>query len=258
MPLNTPLRDWQGRRVWILGGSTGIGASLARALSAGGARLALSARRAEVLQALATELAPAEVHVLPLDVTDQVALAAAVETLARRWGGFDLVVVMAGNYLPLHPGNLDSAAAEQLLATNLRGPLNVLACILPHLLAARGGGLALVASVAGYRGLPRSLVYGPTKAAVINLAESLYLELHAQGIGVWLINPGFVSTPLTAQNDFPMPCLISADEAARQILRGLARGEFEIHFPRRFTTVLKLLRLLPYRWYFPLVEKITR
>jgi NAD(P)-dependent dehydrogenase (short-subunit alcohol dehydrogenase family) len=114
-----------------------------------------------------------------------------------------------------------------------------------------------VSSVAGYGGLPTSLVYGATKAALINLTETLYLDLAPRGIGVYLINPGFVKTPLTDRNTFRMPALISADEAAAEILAGLARGCFEIHFPRRFTRWLKLLRVLPYRWYFALVHKGT-
>ncbi len=258
MPLNTPIREWAGKRVWIIGASTGIGASLARALLQSGARLALSARRGELLQSLAAEFPAENVAVLPLDLTDRVALKSAWHTLRERWGGCDLVVVMAGDYVPMSAFTLDQEAAERLLRVNLHGPLQVLECVLPDLLAAGAGGLALVSSVAGYRGLPRSLVYGPGKAAVINLAESLYLEVRPRGLGVWLINPGFVATPLTAQNDFPMPCLITAEEAAREILRGFARGEFEIHFPKRFTRTLKLLRLLPYRWYFALVRRITQ
>lgn len=257
MPLNTPVKVWNGKRVWIVGASTGIGASLARALLRAGARLALSARRGELLHALAAEFPAGQTTVLPLDITDKVGLLAAWAALRERWGGCDVVVVMAGDYVPMGPETLEHDAAENLLRVNLHGPLQVLECVLPDLLAAGAGNIALVSSVAGYRGLPRSLVYGPGKAAVINLAESLYLEVQPKGLGVWLINPGFVATPLTAQNDFPMPCLITAEEAANEILRGFARGDFEIHFPKRFTRVLKLLRVLPYRWYFALVRRIT-
>ena len=117
--------------------------------------------------------------------------------------------------------------------------------------------IALVSSVAGYRGLPKSLVYGPTKAAVINLAETLYLDLQPKGIGVCVINPGFVRTPMTDQNDFKMPALIEPGEAAEEIVKGLERGEFEIDFPKRFTRFLKFLRVLPYGQYFPAVRKAT-
>ena len=129
------------------------------------------------------------------------------------------------------------------------------------LLQAAGAGraphLSLVASVAGWRALPQSLAYGPTKAALINLAENLFLDLRPQGVGVSLINPGFVDTPLTAQNQFSMPALLTPEQAAQAIVRGWERGQFELHFPKRFTGVLKLMRCLPYRWYFPLVHRFT-
>jgi short-subunit dehydrogenase len=124
-------------------------------------------------------------------------------------------------------------------------------------MAQGSGGIALCSSVAGYRGLPTSLVYGPTKAALINLAETLWLDLSSRGLGVWLINPGFVRTPLTDRNEFRMPALISAEEAARHILDGFASGRFEIHFPKRFTRWLRVLRLLPYGLYFRLVRRAT-
>jgi short-subunit dehydrogenase len=135
--------------------------------------------------------------------------------------------------------------------------LRMLDVVLPSLLSQHRGHVSLVASVAGYRGLPQSLAYGPTKAALIHLAEALYLDLQSSGIGVSVVNPGFVETPLTAQNDFHMPALIQPQEAARQMLAGWAAGDFEIHYPRRFTRVLKFLRCLPYRLYFQAVRKAT-
>lgn len=259
-PLNPPLRDWPGRRVWIVGASSGIGAATARLLHREGAMLALSARSAPALQALAEELGgvgDASAQLLPLDITDAQAVAAAARRLLASWGQIDLVLVMAGTYQPMRADSLDLGAARAMLETNLIGPFNLLAALTPALLAQRRGAIALVASVAGYGGLPRALAYGPSKAALINLAESLYLDLHPRGIGVHLISPGFVATPLTAANDFHMPALISAEQAAREILRGLARGDFEIHFPRRFSRTLKLLRLLPYRAYFAAVRRAT-
>ena len=123
---------------------------------------------------------------------------------------------------------------------------------------ARGAGhISLVGSVAGYRGLPNSLAYGPTKAALINLAETLYLDLHGRGIGVSLVNPGFVQTPLTAGNDFAMPALLTPQQAATAILKGWARGNFEIHFPKRFTLWLQALRILPNRVFFQLVRRVA-
>ena len=129
--------------------------------------------------------------------------------------------------------------------------------MLPTLLKQSYGGIGIVSSVAGFSGLPKALVYGPSKAALINLCESLYFDLSRRGNAVYLINPGFVKTPATANNDFVMPGLISADEAAREILSGMERGQFHIHFPKRFTNWLRLARLLPYRWYFYLIHKVT-
>jgi short-subunit dehydrogenase len=148
-------------------------------------------------------------------------------------------------------------AAKHLVETNLNGPLNCLDAVLPVLLAQGKGALGIVSSVAGLSGLPQALIYGPTKAALINLCESLYLDLRPCGIGVYLINPGFVATPLTAQNEFAMPALITAETAAREIILGIERGDFHIHFPKRFTNWLRLLRLLPYRLYFWLIHKGT-
>jgi NAD(P)-dependent dehydrogenase (short-subunit alcohol dehydrogenase family) len=210
------------------------------------------------LRAVAADFDPAKSCILPLDITSLEQVGRAEQSLCAQWAGYDLVIVMAGDYRPMHAWDFELGAVEHVLAVNLHGPLNVLAQVLPRLLAQRSGGLALVSSVAGYRGLPKSLAYGPSKAALINLAESLYFDLTPRGIGVYLINPGFVRTPLTAQNDFEMPALITADEAAAEIIRGFARGDFEIHFPRRFSRVMKLLRHLPYRWYFSLIARKTR
>ena len=258
MPLNPKIVHWRDLRVWIIGASSGIGESLARALASRGARLALSGRRAERLMALAADCGQNASLVLPLDITDAASVASATDALRRKWQGCDLVIVMAGDYVPLSAENFALAPARGLIEVNLQGPLNVLAALLPDILEGKPTGIALVSSVAGYRGLPRSLVYGPGKAAVINLAESLYLDLHPRGCGVWVINPGFVRTPLTAQNEFDMPFIISAEEAAAQIMAGFARGEFEIHFPKRFSRLLKFLQLLPYSLYFRLVARITR
>ena len=140
---------------------------------------------------------------------------------------------------------------------NQTGALHVVAAVVPAMLSAARDGrsphLSLVASVAGLRGLPQSLAYGPTKAALINLAETLFLDLRPKGVAVSVVNPGFVATPLTAQNNFHMPALLTPAQAAQAMLQGWQRGAFQIHFPRRFTAWLQLLRVLPYRWYFALV-----
>ena len=253
--LNRPIRDWQGKRVWIVGASTGIGAALARQLHAAGARLALSARNREKLTQLSAGWSDA--LFLPLDVTDPPALEQAGKRIIDAWDGIDLVVLNAGSYSAVRAWELESQAARQTVETNLLGVINGVIAVLPAMLARGSGAIAIVGSVAGYHGLPNAIVYGATKSALINLSETLYLDLQPKGIDVFLISPGFVETPLTAQNRFRMPALISADEAARRIVGGFAKGNFEIHFPKRFTLWLKLLELLPYRLYFALVRRFT-
>lgn len=253
--MNRKLDDWRDQRVWIIGASSGIGAATARLLLEQGARLALSARNANALNNVAVD--HPEALVLPLDITNATSLLEARNTILARWGGIDLVLIVAGNYQKMRADNFDLAAARQLVETNLNGPLNCLNAVLPLLLEQGQGGIGIVASVAGLSGLPQALIYGPTKAALINLCESLYLDLHQCGISVYLINPGFVATPLTAGNDFAMPALITAETAAQELLCGIERGEFHIHFPKRFTNWLRLLRLLPYRLYFWLIHRVT-
>jgi NAD(P)-dependent dehydrogenase (short-subunit alcohol dehydrogenase family) len=255
MALNPPIRDWAGLRVWIVGGSSGIGRATAEALLARGAWVAISARNAQSLQSLAA--GHRQAVALPLDVGDVQALHQARDNLLARWGGLDLCAFFAGTYKPMRATGFDLQTALAHDDINYGGALRWLDAVLPPLLAQGHGHLSLVSSVAGYRGLPQSLAYGPTKAALIHLAETLYLDLHPLGLGVSLINPGFVKTPLTAQNEFDMPALLSPEQAAAHILQGWERGRFEIHFPKRFTAWLKLLRLLSYRLYFPLVQRAT-
>jgi NAD(P)-dependent dehydrogenase (short-subunit alcohol dehydrogenase family) len=196
-----------------------------------------------------------------LDVADRASLergAAEVLALHER---IDLVVYCAGVFKPIRATAFDLDEALRQLQINYVGALHLLGAVLPALLKQAGAGkpahLSLVSSVTGYRGLPTALGYGPTKAALINLAETLYLDLGRKGIGVSLVNPGYVDTPATAQNDYQMPALITADEAARQMVRGWERGEFEIHFPKRFTRALKLAAFIGDRLYFAGVHRLT-
>lgn len=254
MSLNPKIASWSGRRVWVIGASTGIGAAIARELINAGAHVALSARTRDRLEAIADGT---DAVVAPLDITDRASVQAAAATVGAALGSLDLVIVVAGTHSPMRADRFDHTRAEQLLAVNLHGPLNCLDAVLPTLLRQRRGGIALVASVAGYRGLPQALIYGPSKAALIHLAEGLYLDLHRHGIGVYLVNPGFVDTPLTQRNEFAMPALMAADKAARRTLDGIASGRFETHYPRRFTFWMKLLRVLPYPAYFWAVRRFT-
>jgi len=253
--MTTPIVEWQGRRVWLVGASSGIGAALALHLDEAGARLALSARSEDKLRVLAEKCADAKV--LPLDVRDSNGFRASAARLASEWRDIDLVVFNAGDYSPVRAWELEPERARALVETNLLGVMNGVAAVLPSMLARGSGAIAVVGSVAGYHGLPNALVYGATKAALINFCETLHLDLGPRGIDVFLINPGFVATPLTAQNSFRMPALISADEAAKCIVDGFAAGRFEIHFPKRFTLWMKILALLPYRLSFPAIRRLT-
>ncbi|OIQ85179.1 putative oxidoreductase [mine drainage metagenome] len=251
MPLNPVLERWRERRVWIVGASSGIGAALARELAARGARVAVSARNASGLAAVGAELA------IAADVRDARAVGDAAAAVIDSLGGLDLAVYCAGTYAPMRATAFDLDAALEHDEVNYRGALRWLDAVLPALLAQGAGHLSLVSSVAGWRGLPQALAYGPTKAALINLAEVLHLDLRERGIGVSVVNPGFVATRLTAGNDFPMPALMTPEQAARRIVDGWERGRFDIHFPARFTAWLRLLRCLPDRAYFRAVRRFT-
>ena len=253
-PLNRPMTDWSGRRVWLVGASTGIGLACAQALRAAGATVLVSARNPQGVQAWAAQ--DAGVQWWPLDVAQPDQVQTTAQALLAQ-GPLDLVVYAAGYYRAQRATAMDLDDLLQHDKVNYQGALGVLNAVLPSMLARRTGHISVLSSVAGWRGLPNGLAYGPTKAALTHLAETLYMDLQDQGIGVSVINPGFVDTPLTAQNQFTMPALITPEQAAREMLKGWAQGQFDIHFPKRFTLWFKLLRLLPYRWYFPLVRKFT-
>ncbi len=255
MSYNPKIKRWQGKSVWLIGASTGIGEALARDLAAMGARVVLSARSADKLAALSTQL-PASVAVA-FDFTDRAQTARAWTAVQAAVGCPDMVIVNAGTYVAMPAKHFDAAGAWHQFAVNVGGPLEVLEQVLPAYLSAKAGHIVLVSSVAGYRGLPRALAYGASKSALTYMAETLYIELAHKGIGVTVVCPGFVETPLTADNNFDMPALQTPQQASTAILKGLAKGEFEIHFPKRFTLFLKLLGVLP-RWaYFWLVRKVV-
>jgi NAD(P)-dependent dehydrogenase (short-subunit alcohol dehydrogenase family) len=214
----------------------------------------VSARSTDALSAFVDQH-PGSVA-LPLDVTDRLAVQRTVDA-ALATGPLDLVCYCAGYYQPMRATGMNLDVLLQHHHINTVGALHLLDRVTPAMLSRGQGHLSFISSVAGFRGLPNSLAYGPTKAALINLAETLYLDLHPHGLGVSLINPGFVDTPLTAGNTFPMPGLITADVAAQAIVQGWSAGRFEIHFPKRFTRVMKLLRWLPYPLYFAAVRRAT-
>ena len=252
------ITNFNQQRVWIIGASSGIGEACAKALLRQNARVALSSRRVERLEAIAAEFNPSNYLILPVDVTKTNQIEDAYHTLEEHWGGIDLLLFVSGIYIPMRADQFDMGDARKTIDSNLLGPMQAVATVLPAMLKDGKGHIAIVGSVAGYSGLPKALAYGPTKAAIINFCETLFYDLSPRGIGVHMISPGFVETEATAQNDFEMPALISADTAANEILSGIQKGEFDIHFPMRFSRFLKFLRILPYPIYFWILYKFLK
>ncbi len=243
------------RIVWITGASTGIGAEVAHQLAAEGVTVAVSARKAD---ALATAAASnPNIKAYPLDVTDERAVAATFASIERDLGDIDLIIAAAGTYDPVTLDTFSPKPFRNMYEVNYLGVINVLSAALPSFRARRKGHLSWIASVSGYRGLPKAAAYGPTKAALINLAESLKPELAREGITVSVINPGFVKTPMISQNDFDMPFLMEVEDAARKTIDGLATGKFEVAYPTPFVAILKFARILPYRAYFWLINRFV-
>lgn len=244
--------------IWLLGASSGIGAALARELAAGGARLVLTARRAQRLHELAATLPGTGHDVLPLDITDGSALAAAVAGMRSRGHTLQRVILLAAEYEPGDVMDIQPADLERIIATNLTAAFALVHAVVPWLAMHGGGQLVFTASVAGYRGLPGGQPYSATKAALINLAESLRIELAPRGIDVRVVNPGFVRSPLTDRNAFPMPFLMETADAASAFARGLRGGAFEIHFPWRLAALMKLLRIVPDRWFLAVAARMRK
>ncbi|NCO03971.1 MAG: SDR family NAD(P)-dependent oxidoreductase [Alphaproteobacteria bacterium] len=239
----------QGKYIWIIGASSGIGADLARELSERGATLALSARSQEKLQNLQSELGQHHL-VMPLDVCDANALNKAAQEILKKFPRLDSAISMAAIYNPGAIKDMDINEAHNILNVNLNGMFNFVHAALPIFRTQKSGQIVLCGSVAGYRGLPNGQPYSASKAAVINLAESLRAEEKDNNIDVKVINPGFVKTPMTDQNDFEMPMMIDSNIAAKEIADGLIKKNFEIHFPKKFTFIMKVIRLMPSSLYF--------
>ena len=220
--------DKQSKSVWITGAGKGIGRALAKLMAKHGWTVAASSRTKEDLLSLISECSPGKVIAFPLDVSDHEQTVLTIKAIENEIGELDLVVLNAGTE------------------------------IIPRFTKEKTGQIAVVASLAGYCGLPSASAYGASKAALINMCEALKPELAQHGVRLNLINPGFVETPLTDKNDFKMPFLISADDAANRIFKGLMADKFEIAFPRRLVLPMKLLRLLPERLFFALTKKMLK
>lgn len=239
--------------VWVTGASSGIGAAFAVKLAKAGRKVVISARRADALAEIAAQ--SANISCVTLDITDHAAVRAAVVRIEAEFGPIGLAVLNAGTYWPTPAQSFDADNVLKMLDVNFNGTLYCLESLLPPMLARQSGHIAVVSSVAGYRGLPTAAGYAAGKAALIALCESLRLDLLSSHIKIQVINPGFVETPLTAKNDFPMPDIITADRAAELMVAGLASDNFTISFPRRFAFFMRLLRIMPDRLFFWLAAK---
>lgn len=239
---------------WITGASSGIGRAVALRLADEGWRVWVTARSVEALEELAAER-PERIVPLPCDVTDREAMAEAVARITHD-GVLALALLNAGFYTPMRAQEFDAAEAGRLFDVNLTGVANALDPVLKHMIAQRGGHVALTGSVAGYRGLPRAAAYGATKAALIAMAESLAFDLMDLRVRISVINPGFVETEATRVNNFRMPFVVTPEVAAKRIVEGLKRPGFEIVFPRRFALLLRAVGLLPNQLYFGAMRAI--
>lgn len=246
------------KSIWIVGASTGIGRATALEFARRGVTVFASARRAELLEELAREAPAGSIIPVPVDATDHDAMQAAWTRIEASHGVPDALLYSAATHAPERTGQAVARICRPVFELNVMGCLNMLEAALPAMRARRSGRVAMISSAAGFRGLPRALAYGASKAALTHIAEALWFECRREGIVVQVIHPGFVATPLTANRDFHMPFLMKAEDAARRIVDGMARDRFEITFPRRLTYFVKLLRILPYCLYLPLVERATR
>lgn len=241
---------------WITGASSGIGRELALEAARRGWRVVATARRADELEALAQACpAPHAIIPAPCDVTDGPAMEALVRRIEAEHGPIARAFLNAGLYLPVSIEPFEASKYHKSFAVNLGGVVNALGAIVPAMLARGKGQIAVNASVAGFSGLPTSAAYGATKAGLINMIESLKFDGDRRGILFQLVNPGFVETPATARNPFPMPFLMKVDAAANRIADGMDTHRFEITFPRRFAYILKFLRILPYPLYYAIAKK---
>jgi len=244
---------------WVTGASSGIGEGVARELARRGYMVAATARRMDALEALAksSEGLKGRIVAHAGDVTDAQRMADVVGGIESVHGPIVLAFLNAGAFFANAERGFDRASVEKTLDTNLMGTVRCLAPLIEAMGSRRRGQIAINASVAGYVGLPNGAAYGASKAALIHLAESLKFSLDPLGVTLQVVNPGFVRTPLTDRNTFPMPFLMELDDAVQRACNGFERGGFEIVFPRRLALLLKLVRLLPYGLYFPALARAT-
>ena len=244
------------KKIWITGASSGIGKALAEKFASEGWQVAISARRKEILDEMANNK---NIFSYPLDVTNQQQINEAFSKIINEFGSLDLCVFSSGTYDPKLEQEINIKQNKFVMDTNFFGVLYCIKAVEKYFKDKKSGHISIVSSVAAYRGLPNSSGYGPSKAALTNLTESLYFDFKKYDVRISLVSPGFIKTPLTDKNEFPMPFIKSPEFAAEKMFIGLTKGKsFEIHFPKALTLLLKLLRVLPYKIYLFLIDKFVK
>jgi short-subunit dehydrogenase len=241
------------KKIWITGASSGIGKALAQKFASEGWKVAVSARRKEILNEMANN---ENITSYPLDVTDQNQISVVFSKIINEFGSLDLCVFSSGTYDPKLEQEINIKQNKFVMETNFFGVLYCIKSVEKYFKERQHGHISIVSSISAYRGLPNSSGYGPSKAALTNLAESLYFDFKKHNVRISLVSPGFIKTPLTDKNEFPMPFIKSPEFAAEKMFNGLTKSKaFEIHFPKALTLLLKFLRILPYRIYLFLIDK---
>ena len=244
------------KKIWITGASSGIGKAVAEKFASEGWRVAVSARRKEILENMAKNQ---NIFSFPLDVTDQEQINNIFKNILSEFGSLDLCLFSSGTYEPKDEQKIDPEKIRNVINVNLLGVIDCVKAVEEYFKNKKSGHISIVSSIAGYRGLPNSSGYGPSKAALTNFCESIYFDFKKFGVRVSVISPGFIKTPLTEKNEFPMPFLKTVDYAADKVFNGLVKtNAFEIHFPKGLTLTLKFLRILPYKIYLFLVDKLVK
>ena len=244
------------KKIWITGASSGIGKAVAEKFAKEGWQVAVSARRKEILDEMAKDL---NISSYPLDVVDEQNCKITFQKIISEFKEIDLCIFCSGTYDPKKEKEIDIKQSKFVMDVNYFGVLNCVKTVEKYFKNKKRGHISIVSSIAGYRGLPNSSGYGPSKAALNNFAESIYFDFKKYNVRVSVISPGFIKTPLTDKNDFPMPFLRSVEFAAEKIYGGLIKSNsFEIHFPKQLTLILKFLRILPYKIYLFLIYKLYK
>ena len=245
------------KTIWITGGSTGIGKALAIKFAKEGWNVAISARRENLLKEICNEYE--NINSFPLDVTDKTKCKEVFQNIVDKFQNIEICFFSTGTWDPKREKDIDVEQIENVFKINFFGTLNSIKAVEKYFKDKKDGTITIVSSIAGYRGLPNSTGYGPSKSALNNLAESLYFDFGRSNVRVCLVSPGFIKTPMTDKNDFKMPFLKTPEYAAEKIYNGLVnKNSFEIHFPKALTIILKILSFLPNKIYFGLIGRLTK